>query len=113
MSLAALGQAAQAEDAYREALRTAMAAQALPDTLHALAGLAALRADEHHYEAALELVVHIQQQAASRIETRAHSANLQAAIAPKLSRAQVDAVEERMRQRSVADVMAALLKPAT
>jgi predicted ATPase/DNA-binding XRE family transcriptional regulator len=113
MSLAALGQTAQAEAAYREALTTAMAAQALPDTLHALAGLAALRADEHRYEAALELVVYIQQQAASRTETRTYSANLQAAIAPKLSRAQVAAVEERMRQRSLAEVVAALLTPAT
>ncbi len=113
MTQAALSQTAKAEAAYREALTTAMAAQALPDTLHALAGLAALRADEQHYEAALELVVHIQQQVASRTETRAHSAKLQAVIAPKLSRAQVDAVEKRMRHRSVAEVVAALLTPAT
>jgi len=48
-ALAAQGTVAEAEQAYREALTLAMAVEAIPDMLHALVGVATLRAHDHNY----------------------------------------------------------------
>ena len=101
--------------AYSEALAMALEAQAIPDALQALAGIAALLQEEGRYILALELVTHILAEPAGRSETREQAMHIRAMLGLHLSSEQIAMVEETAKGRLLSamseDVTALLTCP--
>lgn len=91
----ALGEDTEAQRCFLEALRTAVAAQALPVALEALAGTAAVRVRAGASEAALELLTQIVGHASSSQETKARAEQLRAELECQLSPEQWEAAQAR------------------
>jgi len=96
------GAADEAGKIYREALALALAAQAIPDALQALAGLAAQLQHTGRPAAALALAARILADPASRIETRTQAAHIRAALIPELSTEQIETIERESREQPLA-----------
>src|SRR5262245_57050675 len=101
----ALGEDTEAQRCFLEALRTAVAAQALPVALEALAGTAAVRVRAGASEAALELLTQILRHPSSSQETKARAEQLRAELERQLSPEQWDAAQARACAKSFETVV--------
>ena len=99
--LSANGATTEAEHIYRDALGVAFQADAVPDVLQAVTGLAALHVYAQNYAPAFELIVHVQHNPASRIETREQATQLHAILLPHVSQPQIDTITQSVENRSL------------
>jgi tetratricopeptide (TPR) repeat protein len=104
-----VGEDAQAYESFREAGQIAVAAQAPPNILDALAGLAMLFARQGQPEQALELTAHILQNPASGPEAKDRAENLRAELAAQLTPQQMEAVQTEVQADNLEAFVATLL----
>jgi len=95
-----LGDDAEAQRCFLEGFKTAVAAQALPIALDALAGMAAVRVRAGATESALELLTQIIGHPSSSQETKARAEQLRAELERQLSPDQIKAAQARARAKS-------------
>jgi tetratricopeptide (TPR) repeat protein len=94
-SMLALGNAAEAERVWREALRIATETRGIPVALDVLAGLANLQAKRGKKEYALELLLMVLNHPASFQETKDGAGQLRAELEAQLTSQQVEAAQTR------------------
>jgi hypothetical protein len=109
-SVFALGNDAEAERGWREALRIAMETRATPVALEALAGFASLQAKQGDMEHALELLLMVSNHPASFQETKDRAARLRAEVEAQLTRQQVEAAQAGAQAKTFEAVVDELLK---
>jgi tetratricopeptide (TPR) repeat protein len=102
------GASADAGKTYREALAIALEAQATPDALQALAGLAAQLHHAGRPAAALAFAARILADPASRIETRDQAEHIRAALIHQLPAEQIAAIERQARDQPLAALVQAM-----
>jgi predicted ATPase/DNA-binding SARP family transcriptional activator len=95
-----LGDDSEAQRCFLEGCKTAVAAQALPVALEALAGMAAVRVRAGASESALELLTQILGHPSSSQETKARAEQLRALLERQLSPEQIKAADARARAKS-------------
>jgi predicted ATPase/transcriptional regulator with XRE-family HTH domain len=99
-----------AEGTLCHALETAISAQAIPNALDALSGLAGIKA--HHGQAglALEIALHILLHPASTGEAKKRAIELQAKLERDLSPAEVDRFQARLEQKPLETLVRQVLE---
>ncbi|MCB0176521.1 MAG: tetratricopeptide repeat protein, partial [Anaerolineae bacterium] len=93
----AVGEADQAYDLFRQAGQVAVATQALPNILAALAGLAEWSARGGQSERALEIVLHILRHPAGTQDVKDRADTLRTELEEQLTPQQVAAVQDRVQ----------------
>jgi tetratricopeptide (TPR) repeat protein len=109
-SILALGNDAEAERAWREALHIAMETQGTFVALEALAGIATLKAEQGTIEQALELSLIVLDHPASLRETKNRTAHLRAELEAQLTPAQIESIHNDAREKTFEAVVEDFLK---
>jgi predicted ATPase/DNA-binding SARP family transcriptional activator len=111
-SVFALGNDAEAERGWREALRIAMETRGTPVALEALAGFASVLAKRRNMEDALELLLMVSNHPASFQETKDRTAGLRAELEAQLTSQQVEAAQGRATAQTFEAVVDKILEQA-
>jgi tetratricopeptide (TPR) repeat protein len=111
-SFLALGNEAEAERVWREALRIATETHGTPVALEALIGLASLQAKRGNMERALDLLLMVLNHLASFQETKDRAAHLRAELEAHLTRQQVDAAHVWVQATTFEAAVAEILQQA-
>ncbi|MCB0165406.1 MAG: hypothetical protein KDI79_14350, partial [Anaerolineae bacterium] len=93
----AVGEVEQAYDLFRQAGQVAVATQAPPNILAALAGLAEWSARGGQPERALEIVLHVLRHPAGTQDAKDRAETLRTELAAQLTPQQVAAIEDRVQ----------------
>ena len=109
-SILALGNDAEAEHIWREALRIATEIQGIPVALDALAGFASLQAKQGDREHALELVLIVLNHPASLQETKNRASGLRADLEAQSTPTQIEAIQMHVGEKSFEAVVDDFLK---
>ena len=99
-SLFALGDDAEAERGWHEALRLTAETQSTFAALDALSGIAALRARQGHIEQAFELALFVLNHPASVRDTQDRAARLRARLEAQLTPGQMEAARARVQAKT-------------
>ena len=99
-SLLELGDDAEAERGWREALRLTAETRSMFAALDALSGIAALRARQGNVEQAFELALFVLSHPASVQDTKERATHLRAQLEPQLTSQQIKAVRARVQARA-------------
>ncbi len=105
----AIGDAAEAQDSFRTALRLAYEGGMMPSALDALAGLLALQVDKEDYEGTLELAMCVLQHQASTQEAKDFTRKQRAICELHLTQEQVEAAQERASSMSFDELVRQVL----
>jgi predicted ATPase/DNA-binding XRE family transcriptional regulator len=109
-SIFALGNDAEAERGWCEALHVTMKTQGTFVALEALAGIAALKAKQGNIKRALELSLTVLNHPASLQETKNRASALRAELEAQLTSQQVEAVRERAQTKTLEAIVEEVLK---
>ncbi len=107
----ALGECQDAKRAYIESLRNSIEANAVPDALNALVGLARASVCEGNREQALELCLQVLQHPAPGKEAYERAEQLRAQLVTELPPAIIDEAAGRMASRTFRAAVDELLLP--
>ena len=91
-SIFALGNDAEAERGWREALHVTMETQGTFVALEALVGIATLRAKQGHFDQALELLLIVLNHPASLQDTKDRASDLRTELETQLTPTQIEAI---------------------
>jgi tetratricopeptide (TPR) repeat protein len=100
----AAGKLTDAGATYREALATALEAQAIPDALQALAGMAAYAAQSGRYADALALATRILRDRSARTETQAQAEQVRRQTYARLAAEDARAIEHATATMPLAEL---------
>jgi len=109
-SMFALGNDAEAERDWREALQVTMETQGTFVGLEALVGIATLKAKQGNSERALELLLIVLNHPASLHETKNRTDHLRAELEAQLTRQQVEAAQTRATAKTFEAAVEAILQ---
>jgi predicted ATPase/transcriptional regulator with XRE-family HTH domain len=109
-SILALGNDADAEQIWREALRIATEIQGIPVALDTLAGFASLQAKQGDLEHALELVLIVSNHPASLQETKNRASDLRADLEAQLTPTQIKTIQAHAGEKTLEAVVGDLLR---
>jgi predicted ATPase/transcriptional regulator with XRE-family HTH domain len=109
-SIFALGNDAEAERGWREALRITTETQSTFVALEALAGIATLKAKQGNIEQALELSLIVLNHPASLLETKDRAAHLRAELESQLTGQQIEAAQARAQAKTFEATVDEVLK---
>ena len=109
-SILALGNDAEAEHIWREALRIATEIQGIPVALDVLAGFASLQAKQGDLEHALRLLLIVLNHPASWQETKDHADQLRAELETQLNLTQIETIQAHAGEKTFEIVVGDLLK---
>jgi predicted ATPase/DNA-binding XRE family transcriptional regulator len=109
-SILALGNDADAEQIWREALRIATEIQGIPVALDTLAGFASLQAKQGDLEYALELVLIVSNHPASLQESKNRASDLRADLEAQLTPTQIKTIQAHAGEKTLEAVVGDLLR---
>jgi DNA-binding SARP family transcriptional activator/predicted ATPase len=108
----ALGDTADAQNAFQAALKMAMEGGLVPIALNALTGLAALETQQAASRETLELILYILQHPSSTQETKNLATQLRVELEAKLSQEEIEVAQQRARSKSLDEFVRQVMSDA-